>query len=278
MKSLMLKLLIISISISLYASEDVSKILNFLNSSIQGTSSYVVKNIKIYASTPLEEAKGWSAYFVKIDVNVPAQNKDIVLRDVVFSNGVIVSKKMNDLTSGKDMKNLVSPYVDPILYDESHLIAGDFKAPNKLLVFSEPLCPFCMDFVPDLLKFVQKNSKQFALFYYHKPLTSLHPSALGLIKAMEAAKKKGMKDSLLRTYEEVFSLKTSDENEIVQAFNKVFNQNITVEEMNSEEIITHIKKDIEISKIMMVNGTPTLFVNGKRDNTRSLYTKLKDVK
>ena len=277
MKSLTLKSLIMilgSSSLLFSATADETKVINFLKHSIKTGGDYVLKDVSVHTSSPLEKMPGWTTYFLKIDLDIKSKQKTISLTDMIFSNGVMVTKELYDLNTGKNIKEHLSPDVDPVLYDKQHLLEGTYTAPNKLLVFSDPLCPFCIDFVPELIRFVKANKEEFALFYYHRPLTQIHPAAIGLIKAMEAAKHKGIEDIVLKTYEEVFDLSLTDEKKILEAFNSALKTTITLEEMNQPEIIKALEYDISVAKTMLVNGTPTLFVNGKRDNTRMMHKKL----
>lgn len=277
MKSLMSKLLITLLGISSLGFADTAheaKVIDFLKKSIQTGGDYSLKNVMIHSSSSVEGVPGWTTYFVKIDLDIKSKQKTVSLTDMVFSNGVVLTKELFALSNGKNIKETLSPDVDPVLYDENHLIEGNYQAPNKLLVFSDPLCPFCIDFIPELIRFVKANQENFALFYYHRPLSQIHPAAVGLIKAMEAAKKQGVKDVILKSYEEVFDLSMNDETKILAAFNKALGTNVTLEEMNTPAIIKELEHDISVATAMLVRGTPTLFVNGKRDNTRAMHKKL----
>jgi len=72
------------------------------------------------------------------------------------------------------VKSQLKPDLDPNIYDDKHLIAGDKDAKHKLVVFSDPQCPFCKEIVPNMYKIVKEYPKRFALYYYHMPLLRLH--------------------------------------------------------------------------------------------------------
>ena len=38
---------------------------------------------------------------------------------------------------------------------------------DKIVIFSDLLCPFCMDYVPDVINYVNKIKIKVALYYYH---------------------------------------------------------------------------------------------------------------
>ncbi len=178
-----------------------------------------------------------------------------------------------DLTSGKSYKNSLSLDIDAKAYTKEHLLAGNFNAPNKLVIFSDPLCPFCMDFVPEVIRDVEKNPETFALFYYHLPL-SIHPAAPGLIRAMLVAEEKGDKDVVRKVYDEVFDLKKADDIQILKEFNAALKTNITPSEIVQDRIVKRMQADQEYATNLMINSTPTIYLNGKKDDEKIGYRKL----
>jgi len=56
------------------------------------------------------------------------------------------------------------------------LILGDKKAANKVIVFTDPDCPFCGKFHEEIKKVVEKR-KDIAFYIKLFPLTKLHPDA-----------------------------------------------------------------------------------------------------
>ena len=80
------------------------------------------------------------------------------------------------MKTGKSMKDSVNPNLNEKYYDKSKLIAGNPNAKDKIVLFSDPLCPFCIDFAPDVINYVNKNSNKIALYYYSFPLSS-HPAS-----------------------------------------------------------------------------------------------------
>lgn len=280
MRSLMLKLLTITIALSslLFAAETFvdtdKKVVSFLEKAIAPNENYKFEKITILKKDDLKDAPGWKVYFVRIDLTlIKQEGKKVSVNDIVFTNGKILSKDFVDVNNGKSIKSSLSLDITATAYNKEHLLAGNFNAPNKLVVFSDPLCPFCMDFVPEVIADVQKNPETFALFYYHFPLT-IHPAAPTLIKAMLVAEAKGEKDVIKKVYEEVFDFKTTDEQFILDAFNKALKTNLTVEEINKEPILQKLKFDHEYATNLMINGTPTIYLNGKKDETKTGYRKL----
>ena len=263
----------ILLSASLFANDSV--ILEFEKTRITQNPNVKVNDIKINTKKELPLA-GWNGYILDVQANV--QGKDINAKDILFSNGEYIALQLIDAKTGKSLKDLVTPNLSDKYHDKSKLIAGNHNAKDKIVIFSDPLCPFCTDYVPEVIKYVNKNSESIALYYYHFPLLGIHPAASPLSKIIEVAKHKGIKDVELRTYEidwePYFNSKSTDEKVILESFNKEFKTNIKLEEINSSEANKNLEKDIAMGEEVMVQGTPTIFVNGVKDTTRQKYETL----
>lgn len=269
------KILSISILIasSLYASND-ENIVDFEKKRISQNPNVEVKSIKINTKKELP-LNGWFGYILDVEANV--QGKYINAKDILFSDGKYISLELIDSETGKSLKDLVTPNLTDNFHDKSKLIAGNHNAKDKIVIFSDPLCPFCKDYVPDVIKYVNKNKDSIALYYYNFPL-SIHPAATPLSKLIEVAKHKGVKDAELRAYEidwePYFDVKTTDEKKILEAFNKEFKTNIKLEEISTNEIKALIEKDITMGEEVMIAGTPTIFVNKVKDSSKLKYETL----
>jgi len=195
------------LSISLIAGDDA--VINFEKSRISQNPNVKVNDIKISAKKELALA-GWYGYILDVQANV--QGKDINAKDIIFSDGKFVAPDLIDMKTGKSMKDSVNPNLSEKYYDKSKLIAGNPNAKDKLVLFSDPLCPFCIDFAPDVINYVNKNSSKIALYYYNFPLQS-HPASTPLVKIIEVAKQKGLKDVELKVYqtkwEQYFDVKST---------------------------------------------------------------------
>lgn len=280
MKSLMLKLLTsLALSSSLLFGTDAGvdldkKVTVFLTKAIAPNENYKLDKMTILKKEEMKELQGWKVYFMRVDLTLTKQEgKKVTVNDIIFTDGKVISKDLLDINNGKSYKAGLSLDLDAKAYTKEHLLAGNFNAPNKLVIFSDPLCPFCMDFVPEVIRDVEKNPETFALFYYHLPLSS-HPAAQGLVRAMLVAEEKGEKDIVKRVYNEVFDLKVADDAEILKAFNAALKTTITPSEIVQDHIVKRMKADQEYAINMMVNGTPTIYVNGKKDDEKTSYRKL----
>ncbi|KLD98990.1 DsbA family protein [Aliarcobacter butzleri] len=263
----------IILSASLFAND--STVVDFEKKRVAQNPNVKVKDVKVNTKKDLPLA-GWNGYI--LDVEAIVQEKSLKVKDILFSNGDYIALDLIDAKTGKSLKDLVTPNLTSNYYDKTKLIAGNHNAKDKIVVFSDPLCPFCMEYIPEVINYVNKNSDSIALYYYAFPLVQIHPASEALSKIIEVAKNKGVKDIELKAYktdwETYFSPKENDEKKILEAFNKELKTNIKLEEIASKDINEKLSKDMSMGEEVMVTGTPTIFVNGVKDTTRELYKTL----
>lgn len=261
------------LSASLFAND--STVVDFEKKRVAQNPNVKVKDVKVNTKKDLPLA-GWNGYI--LDVEAIVQEKSLKVKDILFSNGDYIALDLIDAKTGKSLKDLVTPNLTSNYYDKTKLIAGNHNAKDKIVVFSDPLCPFCMEYIPEVINYVNKNSDSIALYYYAFPLVQIHPASEALSKIIEVAKNKGVKDIELKAYktdwETYFSPKENDEKKILEAFNKELKTNIKLEEIASKDINEKLSKDMSMGEEVMVTGTPTIFVNGIKDTTRELYKTL----
>lgn len=261
------------LSASLFANENT--VVDFEKKRVAQNPNVKVKDVKVNTKKDLPLA-GWNGYI--LDVEAIVQEKSLKVKDILFSNGDYIALDLIDAKTGKSLKDLVTPNLTSNYYDKTKLIAGNHNAKDKIVVFSDPLCPFCMEYIPEVINYVNKNSDSIALYYYAFPLVQIHPASEALSKIIEVAKNKGLKDIELKAYktdwETYFSPKENDEKKILESFNKELKTNIKLEEIASKDINEKLSKDMSMGEEVMVTGTPTIFVNGVKDTTRELYKTL----
>lgn len=268
----MLKLLIIAIlSSRLLAITPEDKVLNFLKHNLVSNKDFKIKKITIKSSQDISDIPNWKAYFANIEVT--AKNQDLNLTEIIFSNGEYFTQDFINLDTRDTLKNQLGPKAEDNVYNSSHYIAGNKNAKNKLLLFSDPNCPFCMNFVPFVIEVAKKYPDTFVLYYYDFPL-NMHKSAKGFIKAMNVADKMGIKDVVYKTYKARLRSGSSDESKILKKFNEALDLNITTKQINEPWVLKRLEHDINVANSMMINSTPTLYVNGKKDFSREIFKKL----
>ena len=150
-----------------------SKVLDFEKNRFSKNKRVEIKDISINLKKQMPQ-EGWFGYI--IDLNVDFAGKAVKAKDVVFSNGELIAPELFDIKTGLALKDLMTPKLTNEYYKDKNLIAGNANAKDKIVVFSDPLCPFCMDYVPDVINYVKKHDKSIALYYYHFPLLRIHPA------------------------------------------------------------------------------------------------------
>lgn len=275
--SLMLKSLsIISILISsVFATAQIDeKAIAFEQKKFSSNEKVTIKAIEIAVKKEFDA--GWYGYV--FDVSAQVNGKNVKAKDVMFTNGSLVSTDLMDI-AGKSFQDLMKPKLSEKYYNPKHLIAGNADAKHKIVVFSDPLCPFCIEYVPELIKDVKNNPQKFALYYYHFPLLRLHPDANIIVKAMHIASLQGVEDVTLKTYTGEFykylKKRKNPDQAVLNVFNKIIGTKITMEQIKDPMVSKAIGYDVFMGEEAMVQGTPTVFVDGVYDKSRYKYDRLK---
>jgi len=261
----------------LFASSADTKIEKLLEKQFKANPNIVSLKVNVEDTVDIKKLKGWNAYIVKVDATVKAkgQNREINQKMIWFSDGNVMTRELTDLDSGNSLRDLVSPSFKAEYYKKENLIYGNANARHKVAIFSDPLCPFCRSFVPKAINEMKKDPSKYAIYYYHFPLPSLHPAAVELVKAATAAELKGHKDVVLNLYKVEVDSKERDVKKILKAFNKTMKTNIKPSDIESAAVKKHYKSDLEIADALMVQGTPTMFVDGKKDKSKRKYKEVK---
>lgn len=214
----------------------------------------------------------WTGYVLNVDIDISGKQTNI--KDIVYTNGTELVNMLYDLKTGKDYSNSMTPELTKAYYQEKFFIAGNKNAKNKMLVFSDPLCPICIDELPGLINKVN-TSDNVALYYIHFPLT-MHPTARIITKASILAKKQNIKDVDYKVYNGRFAdyfdaYTEKDEQVALNTFNKIIGTKFTMKELNTKELNEELEEGIKLSKDAMISGTPTIYFNGEKDPTRVEY-------
>jgi len=277
MKLLSLGVASLLLSSTLLATVQVDKkVLSFEKQRLSQNPGISLKNLEITKKESLP-IKGWYGYVLNIQAEVEGRGV-LSVDDMVFTNGDAFTMELVNMKTGRSFKDLLMPKVTNTYYKKDHLIAGDENAKDKVVVFSDPLCPACQQSLPAIIDIIQAKSKDIALYYYHFPLLTIHPAADTVSKAMVVAKQKGIKNIEEKVYtanfNKYFTVKETDVKIILDGFNKIFKTNITLDEINKTALQDEINNDIKMGEDVMVQGTPTFFVNGINDQDRSLFQAL----
>lgn len=280
MKLLMLKLLMIItlLSTNLFADKKIdSNILEYEKkkiASILNRQNIELNNVSIVLKKDLQQ-NGWYGYVFNLTFTV--NGKQLNQKDTLFTNGKLISPELINIKTKQSFKDILYPTLTKKFFNKENLIAGNPNAKHSLVVFSDPLCPICVDEIPTIIKNIRNNPNNIALYYYSLPL-QMHPTAQTLAKASMIAKNMGIKNVEYTLYNTNFgtlydAYKVKDDQVALDHFNKVFKTNITMKQINDNKLDKKLQHEIELSEEAFVNGTPTLFFDGEIDRTRSKYEK-----
>lgn len=261
-------------STSLFANID-DEIVNFEKKRLSKNPNVKILDVEVHSKKPLLQTN-WTGYILNVKGEV--QGKGIEVKDILFSDGKIVATELYDLKTAKALKSLVTPDITPEYYKEEKLIAGNHNGKNKIVVFSDPLCPYCMDLIPSIIEFVKENSEDIGLYYYHYPLVQSHPAALVLSKLIDVANEKNIEDIEYKVYkadwEEYFKDEETNPVVILNAFNEEFKTDIKLAEIMDKKVDMAIATNMKMADNLMITGTPTVYVNGKKDLKREFFETL----
>eukprot|EP01156_Anaeramoeba_ignava_P006416 Anaeramoba_ignava/a348598_16.p2 GENE.a348598_16~~a348598_16.p2 ORF type:complete len:284 (+),score=-5.30 a348598_16:1405-2256(+) len=280
MRSSMLKsLTIISLlSTSLFADSQIDqKVISFETKKIK---SLVKRNpaVELYSMDMVlkkEIKDGWTGYAFNLDLE--ANGKRVNQKHYVFSNGDMMAPDLIDMETKRSYKDIMYPVLTKEFFTKEHLIAGNPNAKHTLVLFSDPLCPICLDEVPFVMKKIIDNPDNIALYYYHLPL-DMHPTAKTLSKASMIAREQGIKNVDYKVYSKNFgnmidAYRETNHQKVLDLFNKEFGTNITMAQINEKKYEEKLKYDMDMADKAFVNGTPTIFFDGEVDKRRDKYEK-----
>jgi len=272
---IVIKILVLSLFANFILLANDNLLINFEKKRVSQNQNVKIKDIKLFYKQELD-LKNWNAYI--LEINATIGDKNIKVKDILFSDGKVIVTNLYDIKSGKSFKDDVSPTLTKKYYQKSKLIAGDEKAKNKIVIFSDPLCKSCKKYIPEIINFVNQNSEQIALYYYSFPQKHIHAASLTLSKLINIAKVKNSNNILIKAYNtnwaKHFEVTQTDEQVILEAFNKELGLDIKIEELYKRAINTTIEKDIDMAENILVNSTPTIYINGKKDTTKDKYKSL----
>jgi protein-disulfide isomerase len=139
---------------------------------------------------------------------------------------------------------------------------GDESAPVVIVVFSEFQCPYCAKIAPALGKVVEKYPDRVKLVFKNYPLRK-HRFALSAATAALAAAEQGrfwqFHDLLFANQKQMSEQKIVEIARILGLDMQKFQQ-----ARKDSRILNKIREDIKEGRQVMITGTPTIFINGRR--------------
>lgn len=242
-----------------------------------------VKSVKAISRETMEGYGGWEAVTLLIEFTVDKNGKKQTLKasDMVFVKGELMSDDVVNLKKGKTFKDSFRPKPNNSYYDASHLIAGMPNAKNKILVFSDPLCPFCRDIVPDIIAAATKAPSKLAVYHYSFPLLTIHPASEQIVKAeiSQRDKVKNKADFLTKIYATEVHPQETDGAKIAAKLSGELGVKIQKSDMDKKDVQTEYDEEMDRAYRLVIRGTPTIFINGEIDSSKTKIQQiLKEIK
>ena len=269
--SLMSKLLMSSLAATCMLSAAAFDVKKFVEKNVVKNPQVKIKNIETIGIKKIPGKNDWKAYLIL--VNLTFKGKEIREPMTIFvdeKSGLTTMSLMN-IDSGKEYQRMIKPDMPERYYNDEHLIAGDKNAKHKMVIFSDPQCPFCIEYVPKVLKAFKEKKGDVALYYYHMPLLRLHPVSEVLTRVMESLQKEGKTDQAMKVYGLKIAAREKNEEKILAALKKQLNIEVNKEEISKKEVKEAVKKDMDEGLNMMIRGTPTVYFDGEYDESRTKY-------
>ena len=272
MSKLLMSVAVATIALSANTSIDNKLLVNYIKSTVVKNPQVKINGVTVIESTTNAQLKGWKILFTTMDLEY--QKREIHAPEIMFVKDGLITGQLTDLATGKSYRDLLRPSVPKSYYNDAHLIFGNKDAKHKVLVFSDPQCPFCQQVVPDIMKVAKEHPTKIALYYYHLPLLRIHPVSGVLTRIMHVAQTEKKMDVLEKIYGLKIDPKETNVTKILAAVQKHTGYSVSASKIDAKEVKEALKGDELASSKMMVNGTPTVYIDGKWDKTRTLYKKL----
>jgi len=252
------------------------ELIKYIKKNIIRNPQVTVNGVKIIEQQTNDALVGWKILLLNIDVNVTFQNKVLKVPEMVFVKDGLIAPELVDIKNGNSFRNDIKPSIPAEMYDDAHLILGNKDAKHKIMIFSDPQCPFCQESVPPVLEVAKENPEKIALYYYHLPLLNIHPVSGILTRIMHLAQKEGKGELYTKFYAMKLDARETNETKIIDAVEKETGFKVTKKQLHTKELEDAMKVDEDAASRMMVTGTPTIYIDGRWDKMRDGYKKLID--
>jgi len=251
---------------------DTKKLVKYIKRNVVKNPQVKVNGVTVIEKTTHKDLPGWTVLLTTMDLTY--QKKDIHVPETMFIKDGLITGTLVNLKTGRNYKDDIKPTVPESMYDDAHLLFGNKGAKHKIMVFSDPMCPFCQEVVPEIFEVAKEHPETVAVYYYHLPLLRIHPVSAILTRIMHVAQKEGRTDVVEKMYTLKIDPHEKDVKKIFDAVKKHTGYGITPDKINTKEVSDAMRADEEAAGRMMVSGTPTVYIDGKWDKMRDGYKKL----
>lgn len=152
---------------------------------------------------------------------------------------------------------------------EGSPVKGPAEAPITIVEFSDYQCPFCARSEGLVAQVLQAYPTQARFVYKHFPLTANHPQALPAALAAVAAQKQG---KFWQMHDLLFANQRNLSTEQIEGYARQLGLDMTrfTADMQSDAAKEQVEADRRLARRAGVRGTPTVFVNGRLLQDRTL--------
>ena len=272
MSKLLMSTVLATVTLSANAQPDNKLLVKYVKRSVVKNPQVKVKGVTVLESKTDERLPGWTILLTTMDLEY--QKKEIHAPEMMFVKDGLITGHLVNLKTGNDYRDEIKPSVPQSYYDDAHLLFGNKDAEHKILVFSDPQCPFCQEIVPEIFKASKENPTKIAVYYYHLPLLRIHPVSDVLTRVMHVAQHEGKMDVVEKIYSLKIDPRETDMTKILAAVKSHTGYSVTAAQVDAKEVKAAMQADEMAASKMMVSGTPTIYVDSKWDKMRDGYKKL----
>ena len=272
MSKLLMSLVVVTVALNAKATPDNKTLLKYVKKAVVKNPQVKVKGVTLIESKTHEDLPGWTVLLTTMDLEF--QGKEIHAPETMFVKDGLITGHLVDMKTGNNYRDNIKPTVPESYYNKEHLLFGNKDAKHKILIFSDPQCPFCQEIVPEIFKAAKDNPAKLAVYYYHLPLLRIHPVSDVLTRVMHVAQHEGKMDIVNKLYSLKIDPREINTTKILEAVKSHANYSVSAEKIDAKEIKEALKSDADDAGKMMVSGTPTIYIDGEWDKMRDGYKKL----
>ncbi|GIT99471.1 thioredoxin domain-containing protein [Sulfurovum sp. TSL1] len=272
MSKLLMSTVVATVTLSANAQPDNKLLVKYVKRSVVKNPQVKVNGVTVLESKTDKRLPGWTILLTTMDLEY--QKKEIHAPEMMFVKDGLITGHLVNLKTGNDYRDEIKPSVPQSYYDDAHLLFGNKDAEHKILIFSDPQCPFCQEIVPEIFKVSKENPAKIAVYYYHLPLLRIHPVSDVLTRVMHVAQHEGRTDVVEKIYSLKIDPRETDMTKILAAVKSHTGYSVTAAQVDAEEVKAAMQADEMASSKMMVTGTPTIYIDGEWDKMRNGYKTL----
>jgi STE24 endopeptidase len=152
---------------------------------------------------------------------------------------------------------------------------GAKDAPVILVEFADYECPYCGRLEPQLQRVLARHPDWVRHYFLNFPLTQLHENADAAARAAIAARRQG---KFWEMHDLLYARQESLSEGIYEGLAKELGLDVArfTADMASKDVADELARDVAEARRLKVDGTPTLFLNGRRYEDLSNEAALED--